>query len=161
MRVLLRLVWFLKAHRLHLSLAILLGAATVVGNVGLLATAAYVISAAALMPILAALAGPIYLVRLFGVERAAARYAERMVSHSLTFKLLADLRSWFYTRLEPLAPARLLRYRTGDLLSRIVKDVEELENIYLRVLSPVIVATVVSLLTFLLFYLFGSLLAFV
>ena len=161
MRVLLRLVWFLKAHRLHLSLAILFGVATVVGNVGLLATAAYVISAAALMPILAALAGPIYLVRLFGVGRAAARYAERMASHSLTFKLLADLRTWFYARLEPLAPARLLRYRTGDLLSRIVKDVDELENVYLRGLSPVVVALIVSLLTFLLFYLFGSLLALV
>ena len=161
MRVFLRLVGFLKAHRLQVALAILLGVATVVGNVGLLATAAYVISAAALMPILVALAGPIYLVRLFGVGRAAARYAERMVSHSLTFKLLADLRTWFYARLEPLAPARLMRYRTGDLLSRIVKDVEELENIYLRVLSPVIVAALVSLLTFLLFYLFGLLLAFV
>ena len=161
MRAFLRLVGSLKSHRLHVVLAVSLGVATIVGNVGLLATAAYVISAAALMPILAALAGPIYLVRLFGVGRAAARYAERMVSHSLTFKLLADLRTWFYARLEPLAPARLLRYRTGDLLSRIVKDVEELENIYLRVLSPVIVATLVSLLTFLLFYLFDPLLAFV
>ena len=161
MRVLLRLVRFLKAHRLHLSLAILLGVATVVGNVGLLATAAYVISAAALMPLLAALAGPIYLVRLFGVGRAAARYAERMVSHSLTFKLLADLRTWFYARLEPLAPARLLRYRTGDLLSRIVKDVDELENVYLRVVSPFVVAVIVSLLTCLLFYVFGPPLAFV
>ena len=161
MRVLLRLVRFLKAHRLHLSLAILLGVATVVGNVGLLATAAYVISAAALMPLLAALAGPIYLVRLFGVGRAAARYAERMVSHSLTFKLLADLRTWFYARLEPLAPARLLRYRTGDLLSRIVQDVDELENVYLRVVSPVVVAVIVSLLTCLLFYVFGPSLAFV
>ena len=161
MRVLLRLVRFLKAHRLHLSLAILLGVATVVGNVGLLATAAYVISAAALMPLLAALAGPIYLVRLFGVGRAAARYAERMVSHSLTFKLLADLRTWFYARMEPLAPTRLLRYRTGDLLSRIVKDVDELENVYLRVVSPVVVAVIVSLLTCLLFYVFGPSLAFV
>lgn len=161
MRAFLRLVGFLKAHRLHAVLAVSLGVATVVGNVGLLATAAYVISAAALMPLLAALAGPIYLVRLFGVGRAAARYAERMVSHSLTFKLLADLRTWFYARLEPLAPARLLRYRTGDLLSRIVKDVEELENVYLRVLSPVVVAAIVSLLTFLLFYVFDPLLAFV
>ncbi|MGI8860879.1 MAG: thiol reductant ABC exporter subunit CydC [Rubrobacteraceae bacterium] len=161
MRILPRLVGFLRAHRLRVALAILLGVATVVGNVGLLATAAYVISAAALMPLLAALAGPIYLVRLFGVGRAAARYAERMVSHDLTFKLLADLRTWFYARLEPLAPARLLRYRTGDLLSRIVKDVEELENVYLRVLSPVVVAAVVSLLTFMLFYLFDPLLAFV
>ena len=159
MRIFLRLAGFLKTHRLHVGLAVLLGVATVAGNVGLLATAAYVISAAALMPLLAALAGPIYLVRLFGVGRAAARYAERMVSHALTFKLLADLRTWFYARLEPLAPARLLRYRTGDLLSRIVGDVEELENVYLRVLSPAVVATLVSVLTFSLFYLFDPLLA--
>lgn len=161
MRVFLRLVGFLGAHRLHLALAVFLGVGTLVGNVGLLATAAYVISAAALMPLLAALAGPIYLVRLFGVGRAAARYAERMVSHNLTFKLLADLRTWFYARLEPLVPARLLRYRSGDLLSRIIKDVEELENVYLRVLSPVVVAALVSLLTFLLFYAFDPSLAFV
>jgi ATP-binding cassette, subfamily C, bacterial CydC len=161
MRVLLRLVGFLKPHRFDVVLAVLLGVATVVGNVGLLATAAYVISAAALMPLLAALAGPIYLVRLFGVGRAGSRYAERLVSHNLTFKLLSDLRTWFYARLEPLAPARLMRYRSGDLLSRIVQDVEELQNIYLRVLSPVVVAATFSLLAFLLFYAFGLPLALV
>lgn len=155
MRVLFRLLGFLKPQRFDVALAVLLGVATVAGNVGLLATAAYVISAAALMPLLAALAGPIYLVRLFGVGRAGARYAERLVSHNLTFKLLAELRTWFYSRLEPLAPARLMRYRSGDLLSRIVRDVEELENIYLRVLSPVVVAATFSLLTFLLFYAFS------
>src|SRR3712207_4575836 len=84
-----------------------------------------------------------------------------MVSHNLTFGLLASLRTWFYASLEPLAPARLLRYRTGDLLSRIVKDVEELENVYLRVLSPVVVAAIISLLAFLLFYVFAPLLALV
>ena len=161
MRTFLRLVGFLKPHLPHVALAVLLGVATVASNVGLLATAAYVISAAAVVPFLSALAIPIYLVRLFGVSRAGARYAERMVSHNLTFKLHANLRTWFYTRLEPLAPARLLRYRSGDLLSRIVRDVEELENVYLRVVSPVVVASIVSLLTFLLFYAFDPSLAFV
>ena len=126
MRAFLRLVGFLKPHLPRVALAALLGVATVASNVGLLATAAYVISAAALVSFIGTLAIPVYLVRLFGVSRAGARYAERMVSHNLTFKLLASLRTWFYTRLEPLAPARLLRYRSGDLLSRIVKDVEEL-----------------------------------
>ena len=141
-------------------LAVLLGVATVASNIGLLATAAYVISASALVAFLGSLVIPIYLVRLFGVSRAGARYAERLVSHDLTFKLLADFRSWFYTRLEPLAPARLLRYRTGDLLSRIVGDVEELQNVYLRVVAPVAVASVTSLLTFALLYSFGPPLAF-
>jgi len=160
-RVFLRLLGFLKPHLPHVALAALVGVATVASNVGLLATAAYVISAAVLVPFLGALVIPIYLVRLFGVSRAGARYAERMVSHNLTFRLLANLRTWFYTRLEPLAPARLLRYRSGDLLSRIVKDVDELENVYLRVVSPVVVAAMISTLTFLLFYVFDPLLAFV
>jgi ATP-binding cassette, subfamily C, bacterial CydC len=160
-RTFLRLVGFLKPHLPYVALAVLLGVATVASNVGLLATAAYVISAAVLVPFLGALVIPIYLVRLFGVSRAGARYAERMVSHDVTFKLLASLRTWFYSRLEPLAPARLLRYRSGDLLSRIVKDVEELENVYLRIISPVVVAAVISVLTFLVLYSFHPPLAFV
>jgi ATP-binding cassette subfamily C protein CydC len=160
-RTFVRLVGFLKPHLPRVALAALLGVATVVGNVGLLATAAYVISAAVLVPFLGTLAIPIYLVRLFGVFRAGARYSERMVSHDLTFRLLASLRTWFYSRLEPLTPARLLRYRSGDLLSRIVTDVEELENVYLRIISPVAVASIVSLLTFLLFYAFDPSLALV
>ncbi|MBA2535183.1 MAG: thiol reductant ABC exporter subunit CydC [Rubrobacter sp.] len=161
MKTFLRLVGFLKPHLPHVMLAVLLGVATVVSNVGLLATAAYVISAAALVSFLGALVIPIYLVRLFGVSRAGARYAERLVSHDLTFGLLADIRTWFYTRLEPLAPARLQRYRTGDLLARIVQDVEELQNVYLRIVAPVAVACVTTLLTFVLLYSFGPPLAFV
>ena len=160
MKIFLQLVGFLKPHSPRVMLAVLLGVATVASNIGLLATAAYVISASALVAFLGSLVIPIYLVRLFGVSRAGARYAERLVSHDLTFKLLADFRSWFYTRLEPLAPARLLRYRTGDLLSRIVGDVEELQNVYLRVVAPVAVASVTSLLTFALLYSFGPPLAF-
>jgi ATP-binding cassette subfamily C protein CydC len=160
-RVFLRLLGFLRPHLPRVALAVLLGVATVASNVGLLATAAYVISAAVLVPLLGYLAVPVYLVRLFGVSRAGARYAERMVSHSLTFKLLADLRVWFYARLEPLAPARLLRYRSGDLLSRIVRDVEELENVYLRIVSPIAVAAIISLLASLIFYVFDPTLALV
>jgi thiol reductant ABC exporter CydC subunit len=141
------------------ALAGLLGVATVASNVGLLATAAYVIAAATLVPLLGYLVLPSYLVRLFGISRAGARYAERMVSHDLTFRLLADLRTAFYRRLEPLAPARLLRHRSGDLLSRVVKDVEELENVYLRVVSPVAVAAVVALITSLIFYTFDPVLS--
>ncbi|HJQ28633.1 MAG TPA: thiol reductant ABC exporter subunit CydC [Rubrobacter sp.] len=160
MRTFLRLVGFLKPHLPRVALAALLGVATVASNVGLLTTAAYVISGAALVTFLGALVIPIYLVRLFGVSRAGARYAERMVSHDLTFRLLADLRTWFYTRLEPLAPARLLRHRTGDLLSRIVRDVEELQNVYLRIVAPVAVASLTSLLSFVLLYAFDPTLAF-
>jgi ATP-binding cassette subfamily C protein CydC len=158
-RTFLRLLGFLRPHLPRVALAGLLGVATVASNVGLLATAAYVIAAATLVPLLGYLVLPSYLVRLFGISRAGARYTERMVSHDLTFRLLADLRTAFYRRLEPLAPARLLRHRSGDLLSRVVKDVEELENVYLRVVSPVAVAAVVALITSLIFYTFDPVLS--
>jgi ATP-binding cassette, subfamily C, bacterial CydC len=159
--VLLRLLGFLKPYRWRVLLGILLGVATVASNVGLLATAAYVISAAAVVPFLAMLTIPVYLVRLFSVSRAASRYAERLVSHDVTFRLLAELRTRFYSRLAPLAPARLLRYRSGDLLSRIVKDVEELQNVYLRSFSPVAVALAVCALASLVLFTFDPAIAFV
>ena len=161
MKVFLRLLGFLWPHKWRVVLAILLGVLTVASNVGLLAVAAYVISAAAIVSYLSLLAIPVYLVRFFSVSRAASRYAERLVSHDVTFGLLANLRTWFYGRLEPLAPARLLRYRSGDLLSRVVKDVEELENVYLRIVSPSVVALLVSLLAFITLYVFDPALAFV
>ncbi len=148
-------------HLPRVGLAVLLGVLTVASNVGLLAVAGYVISAAAIVPLFGYLVLPAYLVRLFGISRAGARYAERMVSHDLTFRLLADMRTWFYRRLEPLSPARLLGHRSGDLLSRVVGDVEELENLYLRVFSPVAVAAIVTLLTALIFYAFDPTLALV
>jgi ATP-binding cassette subfamily C protein CydC len=160
-RVFLRLLGFLWPHKWRVALAILLGVVTVVSNVGLLGVAAYVISAAAVVPYLSVLAIPVYLVRLFSVSRAVSRYAERLVSHDATFELLASLRTWFYGRLTPLAPARLLRYRSGDLLSRIVKDVEELENVYLRIVSPAVVALIVSLLAFFTLYVFDPAMGFV
>jgi ATP-binding cassette, subfamily C, bacterial CydC len=154
MRVLVRLLNFLSPHRWQVALAILLGVGTMATNIGLLTVAAYLIAASALKILLSQLALPMFLVQVFGASRAFLRYAERLVSHNVTFKLLADLRTWLYGRLEPVSPARLLGYRSGDLLARIVKDVEELENVYLRALSPLIVAMLISFLTFSLLYVF-------
>jgi ABC-type transport system involved in cytochrome bd biosynthesis fused ATPase/permease subunit len=156
-----RLLTLLGAYRWRVALAIVLGCATIMSTIGLLATAAYLIAAAALKPLLVTLAFPIYLVRLFGVSRAFSRYAERLVSHNVTLTLLAQVRTWFYNRLEPLAPARLLEYRSGDVLARITKDVDELENLFQRVFSPTIVALMTSLLTCGLLYIVRPALAFV
>jgi ATP-binding cassette subfamily C protein CydC len=161
MRVFLRLLGFMRPDWWRVLLGVLLGAATVASNVGLLATAAYVISAAAVVPFLAMLTVPVYLVRLFSVSRAASRYAERLISHDVTFRLLAKLRTRFFTRLAPLAPARLLKYRSGDLLVRIVKDVEELQNVYLHSFSPVVVALSVCALATLVLFTFDPAIAFV
>jgi ATP-binding cassette, subfamily C, bacterial CydC len=158
-RTFLRLLGFLGRYRFRVALAVLLGVATVVGNVGLLSTAAYVISAAALVSYISLLIIPIFLVRFFSVSRSFSRYFERLVSHDVTFRLLGNLRSWFYARLAPLAPALLESYRSGDLLSRLVEDVEELENLYLRAIAPVLVAAVVSVLAFATLYPFDPALA--
>jgi ATP-binding cassette subfamily C protein CydC len=149
----------LGPYRFRVALAVLLGVATVAGNVGLLSTAAYVISAAAVVSYISLLTIPIYLVRFFSVSRSFSRYFERLVSHDLTFRLLGNLRSWFYVRLTPLAPVLLEGYRSGDLLSRLVEDVEELENLYLRAVSPVLVAAVVWGLAFAVLYPFDPALA--
>ena len=161
MRVLVRLLGFLGTHRWQVMFAVILGIGTMASNVGLLSVAAYLIAASALQYGLSQLTLPMFLVQIFGISRAAFRYLERLVSHNVTFKLLANLRTWLYGRLEPLSPARLLEHRSGDLLTRIVKDVEELENIYLRAFSPVVVAVAISALTFVALYVFDPTLAFV
>jgi ATP-binding cassette, subfamily C, bacterial CydC len=159
MKVFLHLLTFLRPFWWQVSLAIILGSATVASNIGLLGMAAYLIAAAALAPLLVLLMLPIYIVRFMSVTRAASRYCERVMSHNVTFRLLAQLRTRIYSRLEPLAPARLLMYRSGDVLTRLVADVEELQNIYLRVVSPFIVAIVIAILTFGLFSIFSPVLA--
>ena len=129
-----------------MALAALLGFATIGSSIGLMTTSGYLIAKAALRPSIADLQVAIVGVRFFGLARGVFRYLERYVSHDVTFRLLARLRVWFYTALEPLAPARLMQYRSGDLLARVVADVETLENVYLRVLAPPVVAILVTML---------------
>ena len=86
-------------------------------------------------------------VRFFGIARAVFRYLERLVSHNITFRLLSRLRVWFYEKLEPLAPARLIEYRAGELLARIIGDVDMLQNFYVRVVAPPLTAILIALST--------------
>ena len=124
----------------EILLAVLLGCATIASGVGLLALSAYVIAFAALQPSIAELQVAIVGLRFFGLTRGIFRYLERWLSHHVAFRLLARLRVWFYQRLEPLAPARLMQYKSGDLLSRIVADIETLEEFFVRILAPPLVA---------------------
>lgn len=161
MKTFLRLLTFLASSRWRVVLAIFLGCAMIASNMILLGMAAYLIAAAALGPLLISLTLPIYIVRFMSVARAGSRYAERVVSHNVTFRLLARLRVWAYSRLEPLAPSHLLTYRSGDVLTRLVSDVEELQNVYLRIVAPIFVAVAIVLLTFGLFTIFSPILAWV
>jgi len=127
-----------------MALSALLGFATIGSSIGLMGAAAYIISAAALQPSIATLQVAIVGVRFFGLSRGLFRYLERLVSHQVTFRLLARIRVWFYSALEPLAPARLMRYKGGDLLARILGDIESLESFYVRVLAPPLTAVLVA-----------------
>lgn len=144
-RVLGLLLGFLRPFARQVALSVLLGVATVSAGIGLLGTSAYLIASAALQPSVAALQVAIVGVRFFGISRAVFRYLERLVSHSVNFRLLAGLRAWFYRQIEPLAPARLQDARSADLLSRAVADIETLENFYVRAVAPPIVALVTVL----------------
>ncbi|SMC70952.1 thiol reductant ABC exporter subunit CydC [Sporomusa malonica] len=124
--------------------ACMLGSFTIYANVGLLAASAWLISAAALHPPVAELSVAIVGVRFFGLMRAVCRYLERYVSHDVTFRLLADIRGWLYTQLEPLAPAGLMAFNKGDIFSRLVADVETLKFFYLRAVFPVLIAVVTA-----------------
>ena len=145
--VLRRLLSFLFPFMGYTILSILLGFATIGSGVGLMATSAYIISAAALQPSIAVLQVPIVAVRFFGTTRGVFRYLERLTSHQVTLRVLNHLRVWFYCNLEPLAPARLMQYRSGDLLSRILADIATLESFYTRVVTPPVVAVLVTITT--------------
>ncbi len=146
-----------QPHYPWMGLGTLLGWLAVMASVGLLALSGWFISAAALAGLSL---GTAYLfnffypsigVRMFAFTRTLSRYAERIVTHDATFRMLATLRIWFYRKIEPLAPARLMQYRSADILNRIVTDIETLDNLYVRVLSPSMTAllTIITVVLFL------------
>ncbi len=143
-RVIARLLAFLLPYCWTLAGSILSGLATVSAGVGLMATSAYLISAAALQPPFGDLQMAVVAVRFFGLSRAAFRYLERLLSHSVNLGLLARLRTWLFERLEPLAPAQTGDLASGDLLARLVSDVDALENFFVRVVAPAVTALLVA-----------------
>ena len=163
MKELLRLWSLFRPYRGWMIAGTLIALLTLIANVALMALAGWFITAMAV----AGVAGvainyfaPAALIRLSAVMRTAGRYAERLVNHEATFRLIAELRVWFYRHLEPLAPARLQQYHSGDLLSRIRADIDALDNLYVRVLVPVAVAAISAVLFFVFLLLHDPLLAF-
>ncbi len=143
MSTFLRLVRFLRPFTGWVILAVVLGVATIASNVGLLGASAYLIASAALHPSIAVLQVAIVGVRFFGISRGVFRYLERLSSHAVNFRLLGNIRLWFYRQLEPLAPAGLQEAHSADLLSRSVADIETLQDFFSRVVAPPAVALLV------------------
>ncbi|MEV7032452.1 thiol reductant ABC exporter subunit CydD [Streptomyces sp. NPDC093272] len=132
------------ARRARLALALLLGALALGSAVGLMATSGWLISRASQQPPVLYLMVAVTATRAFGIGRAVFRYGERLVSHDAVLRMLADTRVAVYRRLERLAPAGLRATRRGDLLSRLVADVDTLQDYWLRWLLPAGAAAAVS-----------------
>lgn len=143
MKELLLIIKIMIAEKKDVYLSILCGFLAGVTAVGLFAANGYLISRAALETPLYVLIMMVAVVKIGSFIRAGSRYAERYYSHRATFTMLSDLRVYFYERLEKLAPSRIHLLRSGDLLSRIVGDVESLQNLFLRVLYPPIMMLLV------------------
>ncbi|KYG26057.1 thiol reductant ABC exporter subunit CydC [Alkalihalobacillus trypoxylicola] len=130
-------------------LSILFGFIAGITAIGLFSASGYLISQAALVPPLYTLMVIVAIVKLLGITSAISRYGERYYSHRGTFTMLSNLRIYIYEKIEPLATTILQKYRSGDLLSRIVGDVESLQNYFLRVFYPPVVIASVTIATIL------------
>lgn len=147
MRALLPYLALYSRHKWMLTLGIVLAILTLLASIGLLTLSGWFLSASAV----AGFAGlysfnymlPAAGVRGTAIARTAGRYFERLVSHDATFRVLQHLRVFAFSKLLPLSPAGLARFRQGELLNRIVADVDTLDHLYLRVLSPLVGAFVV------------------
>lgn len=147
MRALLPYLALYKRHKWMLTLGIVLAIVTLLASIGLLTLSGWFLSASAA----AGFAGlysfnymlPAAGVRGTAITRTAGRYFERLVSHDATFRVLQHLRIYTFSKLLPLSPAGLARFRQGELLNRVVADVDTLDHLYLRVISPMVGAFVV------------------
>ena len=142
-----RLLALADAPRPRAALAAALGALTVIFGAGLMATAGYLISRASERPAILSLTVAIVGVRFFGLTRPLTRYLERLASHDLALRVLGRVRVRVYRDIEPLAPAQLVGYRHGDLLARMVADIDALQNLHLRAVGPPLVALLAGAVT--------------
>ena len=149
MRALLPYLALYKRHKWLLSLGVVLAIITLLASIGLLTLSGWFLSASAAVGFAGAYTFNYMLpaagVRGAAIIRTAGRYFERLVSHDATFRVLQHLRVFTFSKLLPLSPAGLARFRQGELLNRMVADVDTLDHLYLRVISPLIGALVVIL----------------
>ena len=135
-----RVIRSVGGYQWWVAITALLSFITLGAGIGLLAMSAFLISKSALVDTTITLALIILGVRVFAMTRAVSRYAERYVGHLGTFKILTRIRIWFFRGIEPHAPAVLMQHRSGDLLTRILADIDTLQDLYLRVLVPPVAA---------------------
>lgn len=150
MKTLLPYLALYRRHGFRLSLGVILAIVTLLASIGLLTLSGWFLAASAVAGV-AGLYSFNYMLPAAGVRgaaifRTAGRYAERLVSHDATFRVLAHLRVFTFTKILPLSPGGIAHFRQADLLNRLVADVDTLDHLYLRVISPLVSALVVIIL---------------
>lgn len=120
------------------------GSLSAASAIGLMWASSYLIAASSLRPLILTLMWVIVSVRFFALGRAFFRYIERLASHDAAFRMLGRLRVGIFERLVPGAPASLSRISRGDLMSRFVSDVDDLQDLPLRFWQPLLTSVVVS-----------------
>jgi len=143
-RPLLRLLRLARPMRAQLLLSVLAGAAATGCGVALLAVSGFLLARASEHPSIVVLSVAIVAVRGLSVGRGVFRYLERLTSHDAAFRILADIRMAIYRRLERLAPSGLAAFRSGDLLARLISDVDATQDLFLRGIGPPLVAALVG-----------------
>jgi ATP-binding cassette, subfamily C, bacterial CydC len=146
-RPLLRLLLLARPMRRELVFAVLAGAVGCGCGVALLATAGFLLARASQHPNIVAISIAVVLVRALSVGRGLLRYLERLFSHDVAFRVLADVRVAIYRRLERLAPAGLgprTAFRSGDMLTRLISDVDATQDLFIRGIAPPLTAALVG-----------------
>ncbi len=147
MRVARTLIRWIQPHFGIALLALLMGFLAAGSSVGLMSTSGYLIASAALHPAtILLLWTPIVAVRFFGLSRGVFRYLERVFSHEFTFRILSDIRVFVFRGMASLPLSRWQFMKSGDWLQTVMADVDSLQDFYLRVLSPSLVAMLSGLL---------------
>ena len=141
---LLRLLRLGHVVRGRLLLAAAAGAAATGCAVALLAVSGFLLARASQHPSIIAITAAVVAVRAFSVGRGVFRYTERLTSHDAAFRVLADTRVAIYRRLARLAPAGLLAFRSGDLLTRLISDVDATQDLFIRGIAPPLAAALVG-----------------
>lgn len=139
-------ITYLRGFVWWVGLAILLGSLTIMSGVGLMGASAYLIVMAGFHPSIAVLQVAIVGVRFFGISRSVSRYFERLVSHSVNLRILEKIRISVFEQLVRHFPVSIAGYPSSTILSLFIQDIEILENLFVRFLSPVFISIIVMFL---------------
>ena len=137
---LLRLLGLARPWRGRLLLAVVAGAAAAACGIALLAVSGFLLARASQHPSILAISVAVVAVRALSAGRGISRYVERLAGHDAAFRILADVRVSIYRRLERLAPAGLAAFSSGDLLARLISDVDATQDLFIRGITPPLAA---------------------